>query len=67
MSIENARFDSLLGMYLPAIPEPFHGRLKWWHLRTHYVCMECLLGFSKIDNYQRHWAFNHAPEVGGGR
>lgn len=53
-----ARYDPLLG-YMPAIPEPFHGRVKWWHFRTHFVCGECKQGFNKRSEYECHYALTH--------
>jgi hypothetical protein len=54
-----SQFDEQLNCYMPAIPEPFYGRLKWWHLRTHCVCAECWAGFRNKSAYVLHYALNH--------
>jgi hypothetical protein len=55
-------FDPQLG-YLPAIPLPFYGRMKWWHLRTNFVCGECRKGFRVESEYQTHYALTHIPAL----
>jgi len=51
-------YDPDLG-YVPSIPLPFYGRMKWWHFRTHCVCGECKAGFRTTSEYALHYALTH--------
>lgn len=56
--MNNSAYDPQLG-YMPAIPLPFYGRMKWWHLRVNFVCGQCHAGFSKEQQYRTHYALTH--------
>ena len=57
---ETQRFDEQLG-YVPAIPLPFYGRMKWWKLWQRFSCPQCDTGWWREADYERHYVFTHIP------
>lgn len=55
-------YDDELG-YMPSIPLPFYGRMKWWHFHVRFVCGDCRKGFWSENEYENHYALTHIPSL----